>query len=102
MGTIYSRLGTEVTVLEILPTALPGSDRELAPRLELHPEKTGAQDSDPIRLESCEKSDGRIVLKGTNLKTNTPFEFAAEKVLLAAGRRPNSDGSAEGTPLLAP
>jgi len=35
MGTIYSRLGTEVQVLEILPQILPGSDRELAARLEV-------------------------------------------------------------------
>jgi dihydrolipoamide dehydrogenase len=101
MGTIYSRLGTEVTILEILPTALPGCDRELAPRFELILKKQGLKILTQSRLESCEKSDGRIVLKGTNLKTNAPFEFAAEKVLLATGRRPNSEGLQEGTPFLA-
>jgi dihydrolipoamide dehydrogenase len=92
MGTIYSRLGTEVTVLEILPTALPGCDRELASRFELILKKQGLKILTQSRLESCERADGRIVLKGTNLKTNAPFEFAAEKVLLATGRRPNSHG----------
>ena len=35
MGTIYSRLGTEVTVLEILASALPGCDTEMGQRFEL-------------------------------------------------------------------
>jgi len=41
MGTIYSRLGTDVTVLEILPSALPGCDREMGQRFELMLKKQG-------------------------------------------------------------
>ena len=50
------------------------------------------------RLESCEKAGGLLVLKGTNLKTDAPFEFKAEKVLLATGRKPNSENISEAAP----
>ena len=100
MGTIYSRLGTEVTVLEITPTALPGCDKEMGQRFELVLKKQGLKVLTESRLESCERAGGKLVLKGTNLKTNAPFEFAAEKVLLATGRRPNSENISEGAPLI--
>ena len=97
MGTIYSRLGTDVTVLEILPSALPGCDREMGQRFELMLKKQGLKVLTQSRIESCERGpDGLVVLKGTSLKTSAPFACAAEKVLLAAGRRPNSGGLSEG------
>jgi len=93
MGTIYSRLGTEVTVLEIMPTVLPGCDREMGQRFELILKKQGLKVLTQSRLESGERFEGRVVLKGMNLKTNAPFEFTAEKVLLATGRRPLAEAA---------
>jgi dihydrolipoamide dehydrogenase len=102
MGTIYSRLATDVTVLEILASALPGCDREMGQRFELCLKKQGLKVLTQSRLESCERTDdGRVVLKGTNLKTNAPFEFTTEKVLLATGRRPNSENISDGGPMIA-
>lgn len=102
MGTVYSRLGTDVTVLEILGSALPGCDKEMGQRFELVLKKQGLKVLTQCRIESCDRAtDGRRILKGTNLKLNAPFEFAAEKVLLAAGRKPNSDLIFEGVPLVA-
>ncbi len=101
MGTIYSRLGTEVTVLEIMPAALPGCDREMGQRFELVLKKQGLKVLTQSRLESCERAGGGLVLKGTILKTNAPFEYRAEKVLLATGRRPNSENISEGGSLVA-
>jgi len=101
MGTIYSRLGTEVTVLEILSTALPGCDKEMGQRFELSLKKQGLKVLTQSRLESCAKAEGGLILKGTNLKTNAPFEFNAEKVLLATGRKPNSERICDGVPLVA-
>jgi len=101
MGTIYSRLGTDVTVLEILASALPGCDKEMGQRFELVLKKQGLKVLTQSRLESCEKAEGGLVLKGTSVKTNTPFELKAEKVLLATGRRPNSEKIAKSGPLVA-
>ncbi|MCX6566362.1 MAG: FAD-dependent oxidoreductase, partial [Candidatus Aminicenantes bacterium] len=101
MGTIYSRLGTEVTVLEILTTALPGCDKEMGQRFELILKKQGLKVLTQSRLESCDRAGGKLVLKGTNLKTDAPFEFSAEKVLVATGRRPKSENISDGAPLIA-
>src|SRR4030042_5490416 len=39
IGTIYSRVGTEVTALEILAAILPGTDRQMAARLARSPKE---------------------------------------------------------------
>jgi dihydrolipoamide dehydrogenase len=91
IGTIYSRVGTEVTVLEILPTILPGTDRQMAARLERLLKKQGLKIFTEMRIEESIRASGTLSLKGTSLKTGKPFDFGAEKVLLAAGRRPNSE-----------
>jgi len=96
MGTIYNRLGTDVTVLEILPAILPGTDRQLAGRLERSLKKQGLKIHTEMRIEESLREAGKVALKGTCLRTGQPFEFGAEKVLLAAGRRPNSEFLLEG------
>jgi dihydrolipoamide dehydrogenase len=92
MGTIYARLGTEVKILEIMPTLLPGSDLEMVNRLERILRKQGLQILTQMRIEKCERKEGIVVLSGTCLKTNSPFAHQAEKVLMATGRKPNSEG----------
>jgi dihydrolipoamide dehydrogenase len=42
-------------------------------------------------VERCEQRDGAVWVSGTSLKTQAAFKFSAEKILLAAGRKPNSD-----------
>jgi dihydrolipoamide dehydrogenase len=91
IGTIFSRAGTDVTVLEILPAILPGADRQMAMRLERALKKQGLKIFTEMRIEESERASGEVSLKGTSLKTGKPFAFTAEKVLLAAGRRPNSE-----------
>jgi dihydrolipoamide dehydrogenase len=96
IGTIYARLGTEVTVLEILPEILPGSDRAMAGRLERFLKKQGLKIFTRMRIEESSLEGKAARLKGTSLETGQPFEFSAEKLLLAAGRKPNSDSLKEG------
>ncbi len=96
IGTIFSRLGTEVTILEIMPTILPGMDRQMAVRLERMLKKQELRVFTEMRLEESRRETGRVRLTGTCLKTQKPFDFTAEKVLLAAGRRPNSEFLGDG------
>lgn len=96
IGSIYRRLGTDVTVLEILPGLLPGSDRETAARLERVFKKQGLKVLTQMRIEEARVEEGKVTLKGTCLRTNAPFEYAAEKVLLAAGRKPNTQDLFDG------
>ncbi len=94
MGSIYRRLGTDVTILEILPGVIPGSDRETAARLERTLRKQGLRVLTQMSIAGAEVAPGKVTLKGTCLKNNAPFEYSAARALLAAGRRPNSAGLA--------
>ena len=91
MGVIYKRLGTDVTILEILPQILPGSDKESVTRLERALRKQGLKIMTEMRIEAAEVADGAVTLRGVSLKTNAPFEYKSDKVLLSAGRKPNTD-----------
>ncbi len=91
IGVIYSRMGTDVTVVEIMPAILPGMDKPSAARLERLLKKQGLKIHTGIQIDEAAVEPGRVCLKGRSLKAGTAFESAAEKVLLAAGRRPNSE-----------
>jgi dihydrolipoamide dehydrogenase len=91
IGTIFSRLGTDVTILEVMPMILPGMDRQMAARLERTLKKQGLKIFTEMRIEEARSESGALRLSGTHLKTQKAFDFSAEKVLLAAGRRPNSE-----------
>jgi dihydrolipoamide dehydrogenase len=100
MGSIYRRLGTDVTVLEIMPQALPGADRESVTRLERIFKKQGLKVFTEMRIDEAVVDEGGVTLKGLCLKNNVPFEYRAEKALLSAGRKPNTAELFEGEPFL--
>ncbi len=100
MGCVYKRLGTDVVVLEILPQILPGSDREAVSRLERALKKQGLKIFTEMKIESAEVAGCQVTLRGVGVKTNAPFEFTAEKVLLSAGRKPNTEDLFDGPAFL--
>ncbi len=89
MGTVYDALGSEVTVVEMTDGLLPGVDRDLVKPLATH--LTGKfkniwLSTQVVSLE--EVKDGvEVTLKGKDV----PEKMTFEKVLIAVGRRPNSD-----------
>jgi dihydrolipoamide dehydrogenase len=101
MGSIYRRLGTDVTVLEILPQILPGSDKEAVTRLERALKKQGLKIFTEMRIEGAVVEEAGVTLKGLDLKTGAPFEYRSERVLLSAGRKPNTADLFDGEPFLA-
>lgn len=91
IGTIFRRLGAEVVVLEILPSILPGTDTQMARRLQRILKKQGMEIHTDMKIEASEIRAGQVMLKGVCLRGEVPFTFEGEKVLLAAGREPNSE-----------
>jgi dihydrolipoamide dehydrogenase len=91
LGTIYQRLGTEVIVLEILPTILPGIDFQMARRLQRILKKQGMEILTEMKIEESNVHKGHITLRGTCLKNNTSFSYDGDIVLCAVGRTPNSE-----------
>ena len=89
MGSIFARLGTEVTVIEIMPQCLPGTDRMVASALARELKKQGLTihlDSKVVGLQA----DGN----GSVLKVEGKFEgeVKADKILLSVGRSPRTQG----------
>lgn len=89
LGSVYQRVGTEVTVLEIMPSILPGTELSIAQRLERILKKQGLKVFTRMKIEAAEIGESQIKIKGISLADGKPFEFTAEKVLIAAGRKPN-------------
>jgi dihydrolipoamide dehydrogenase len=92
LGSVYQRMGTEVTIVEIMPSILPGTDLATAQRLERILKKQGLKIYLNMKIESSEIIHDQVKLKGISMSDSKPFEFNAEKVLIAAGRKPNIEG----------
>jgi dihydrolipoamide dehydrogenase len=90
LGAVYAALGTEITVVEMMPGLLPGADRDLVSVLAKRLERDFASIMLNTRVtEMEEQEDGMAVgFDGANAAEERP---RFEKVLLAVGRRPNSE-----------
>ena len=91
MGLIFLRMGSEVEIIEILPQILPGIDRDIALRIERSLKSLGMKINTRVRIKKSCIKDNTILLTGTCLKTEQDVEFEADKLLLAAGRKPNTE-----------
>jgi dihydrolipoamide dehydrogenase len=88
-ATIFSTLGSKVTIVEILDSILPGLEEELVRNLRRFLERDGIKILTKSQVEEILSADG-----GLRLKVRTPQgieTMSAEKVLLAVGRIPNLD-----------
>jgi len=90
LGTIYQKLGSEVIILEIMPTILPGAEKEITARLERLLMRQGIKIYTQMKIEKALTKGRKIILKGACLRDQSSFTFEAEKILLAVGRIPNS------------
>ena len=85
-ASIFRSFGSEVTVLEFCPNILPRFDSDLAKRLKQSLSKRGIN----IEVQAqVTRIDGDTV---TYIKKDKEYTVQAEKVLMAVGRRPNTDG----------
>jgi dihydrolipoamide dehydrogenase len=86
-ASIFHTFGSEVTLLEVLPRIVPLEDEEISAELGKAFKKKGIR----IELESAVQSVTKDA-KGATItykdKTGASHSIAAEKVLIAVGRRP--------------
>jgi dihydrolipoamide dehydrogenase len=89
-ATIFSRFGSEVTVLEMLPRILPTEDQEISEEICKILTRKRIKFLTGITLEGVRNQDGGVQIqlktKEGELKT-----LSAEKMLIAAGRRPMTE-----------
>ncbi len=86
LGSVWLRLGAKVTVLEYLPIILPGMDREIADEALKLFKKQGIEFRLGTKVLSAKVVDGKGVVE---IEGGEPI--VADRVLVAAGRLPNTD-----------
>ncbi|SDU03887.1 dihydrolipoamide dehydrogenase [Verrucomicrobium sp. GAS474] len=90
LGSVWRRLGAEVTVVEFLPRIATGFDGQVAETLRKSLIKQGITIHTGTKVESGEVTKGGIALTVSAEGKTTKLE--AEKVLVAVGRRPYVEG----------
>lgn len=87
LGSVWSRLGARVTVLEYLDRILPGTDDEIAKLAQKALAKQGLSFQLGVRVTGA-RVDGETVI----VEREGGEPFRADRVLVAIGRTPNVEG----------
>jgi dihydrolipoamide dehydrogenase len=97
MATVYSELGTDVTIVEFMPQIIPGADKDLVAPLQKRMKSLLKQIMTNTKVESIEPQDKGIKVNfsaagdGSAKNGSTPKPQVFDYVLVATGRRPNGD-----------
>jgi dihydrolipoamide dehydrogenase len=86
LGSVWARLGAEVTVVEFLPKIVAAYDDDIVRTFTRLLQKQG------LKIETSAKVTGYANGILTAERDGKPLEFPADKVLVAVGRRPFTDG----------
>jgi dihydrolipoamide dehydrogenase len=88
MGSVYARLGTEVTVVEYLDAITPGMDAEVAKAFQRILTKQGLKFVLGAAVQGVETSAAGAKVSYKLRKTDADASLDAEVVLVATGRKP--------------
>ena len=90
MGTVYAALGTEVSVVEMMPGLLPGADRDLVNMLQKRLEKNFTQ----ILLNN-KVAEMKVLKEAIKVRFESSSGESSEErfdhVLVSVGRKPNTE-----------
>src|SRR5947208_2594229 len=90
VGSVWNRLGSEVTALEFLPRIAIGFDLELSNLLQRLLTAQGITFHLETKVSAVKVDNGRATATAT--KGGEELKFEADKVLVSVGRRPFSEG----------
>jgi dihydrolipoamide dehydrogenase len=86
LGSVWARVGSEVSVVEFLPKIVAAYDDDIVRAFTRLLQKQG------LKIETGAKVTGFANGVLTAERDSKPLEFPADKVLVAVGRRPFTDG----------
>lgn len=92
LGSVWARLGAKVTVIEVLPEIMAGWDGQVAKTMRRELGKQGVSFMLETRVTGLKKKGAAPVLLGED-KDGSPIELSCDKILVAVGRRPFTEGS---------
>lgn len=90
LGSVWARLGAQVEVLEFLPHIASGFDTDVSKTAERLFKKQGLNFHLGTQVTGVNQKGERAVL--TAEKDGEQLEIEADKILVAVGRRPNTQG----------
>ena len=91
LGSVWARLGSEVTVVESLPTIAPSFDKDVSKMAERLFKRQGLQFLLKTKVTGVKKEANKTYLSAENQKGET-IELEADKILVAVGRKANTTG----------
>ncbi len=92
LGSVYSRLGSEVTVVEYLDHITPGMDGEVQKQFQRLLKKQGLDFIMGAAVQSVETLKTKAKVQYTLRKDDSEHTLDADVVLVATGRKPFTDG----------
>ena len=91
MGSVWSRLGSEVHVIEYLDHITPGMDKEISNEFMKILKKQGINFHMQHKVEKIKKNKNNAVVS-TISSEGTKKDFECDVVLISVGRKPNTEG----------
>ena len=92
MGSVWSRLGSEVIVIEYLDHITPGMDREISNEFQKILTKQGIKFKLGSKVETVSNKGNSVSIVYTDLKNSKKETIVVDKVLVAVGRKPYTEG----------
>ncbi|MDA7715087.1 dihydrolipoyl dehydrogenase [Pelagibacteraceae bacterium] len=92
MGSVWSRLGSNVTVVEYLDYITPGMDKEVSNEFQKILIKQGIKFKLNNKVTAVTNIKDKVVVDYTNNTTATRERKECDKVLVAVGRKPYTEG----------
>ena len=89
MGSVWSRLGSEVHVIEFLDHITPGMDKEISKEFMKILQKQGINFHLETKVESIKKNNKGVIIL-TSDKNKKKINFNCDVALISVGRKPNT------------
>jgi len=90
MGSVWSRLGSEVHVIEFLDHITPGMDKEVSFEFMKILKKQGINFHMQTKVETVRKKNNSVLISTLN-KDGKKQDFDCDVVLVSVGRKPNTN-----------
>ena len=92
MGSVWKRLGAEVTVIENLPFITPGMDREVSNEFQKILTKQGIKFKLNSKVLSIKDLGSEVKIEYQSSEKKSKDTILADKTLIAVGRKPYTEG----------
>jgi len=91
LGSVYKRLGADVTVVEYAPKITPTMDADVSKELQKVLKKQGVKFATSHGVSAVERNGDEVIVKATD-KKGREVEFKGDYCLVAVGRKPYTEG----------